>query len=72
MASPNTWTAAPPDFVITDIPREMEATRAPSVVARGTKKSPMAYSPRIFTGPAYPKGIWVTPIMFSIFLDAPS
>ncbi|MBO4763533.1 MAG: hypothetical protein J5485_02775 [Candidatus Methanomethylophilaceae archaeon] len=70
MASPKMRAFAPPDFVITDMPREMEATSAPSVVARGTRKSPFASPPSIWTGPANPRGIWVAPIMFSMFFEA--
>ena len=42
----------PPPSFITDMPREIDATRAPSVVARGMRNSPSAYSPEILTGPA--------------------
>ena len=46
---------APPPrqlLVIAPAPRFTEATRAPSVVARGSQKFPFAYSPLIAIGPA--------------------
>ena len=52
MASAVTMVLDPPDAVMTDIPLEIEAMSAPSVVASGTRKPPAAYSPSIFTGPA--------------------
>ena len=57
MASENTAVLAPPLAFMTDIPLEIDAISAPSVVARGIKNSPFAYSPSIFKGPAYPNGI---------------
>ncbi len=43
------------------MPRLYEATRVPSVVARGIRKSPWACSPLTVSGPARPMGIWATP-----------
>jgi len=42
IASDSTLVLAPPDSDMTDIPRDTEATKAPSVVAIGTRKGPPA------------------------------
>ena len=70
MASDSTFALAPPAAVMTDIPLDTDATRAPSVVAMGTRNDPLAWSPSISTGPAYPRGTWITPIMFSTLVAA--
>ena len=68
MQSEITLAFAPPDAVIVDAPRLIDATNAPSEVASGTKTSLWQCSPLIFNGPAIPIGSCRTPIEFSIFL----
>src|SRR4051812_36274776 len=61
----STRTTAPPASRRAAQPRLVLATRAASVVASGTQKSPSACLPRTFKGPTTPIGIWATPMKFS-------
>ena len=63
-------TSAPPADEMTLQPRETDASSAPSVVAMGTRNSPLAWLPLIRIGPTKPSGIWTHPIMFSMFFSA--
>ncbi len=48
-------TSAPPAALMAEQPRFTEAMSAPSVVAMGTKNSPLAWSPLMSNGPTKPK-----------------
>ena len=63
MLSPTTVLITPPERLSTFMPRLYEATRVPSVVARGMMNSPCRMlTPLILIGPAKPIGIWATPV----------
>ena len=66
MMSDTTLAFAPPDAVMVDAPLLIDATNAPSEVARGMNTSLLQYSPLIFRGPAIPIGSCNTPIEFSM------
>ena len=62
-----TFTYTPPDLIKAVAPRVVDATSAPSVVAKGHNAYPLMWSPNRSNGPAMPTGTFTSPIGFSMF-----